>query len=85
MGESLCSVRDHNTWNQKNPGLSFESIQNVSASCLWVEAFINSFVFEAEIAVGRFLTLGLGWGASGWGASPTPALVKGQLYKEVKY
>ena len=51
MGESLCSVRDHNTWNQKNPGLSFESIQNVSASCLWVEAFINSFVFEAEIAV----------------------------------
>lgn len=50
VGESLCSVEMQYV-ESKESGLDFESIQNVSASCPWVEAFINSFVFEAEIAV----------------------------------
>ena len=32
-GASLCSLRDHNTWNSKNYSLSLDSIQTVSGSC----------------------------------------------------
>ena len=49
--------------NQKNPGLSFDSIQNVFSFLPLGEAFISSFVFEADIAV---CTL---WGDGGEGVS----------------
>lgn len=33
VGKSLCSIRDHNVWTEKNKGLNPDFIQTVSASC----------------------------------------------------
>ena len=61
--ESLCSIRDHNMWNQNNQGLSLDFIQTVSSSsCLWV-SHLTIPRLEAERAVCRFFF-------TVWGSAP---------------
>ena len=51
-GRSLCSIRGHNMWNQRNLGLSLDSVQAISPSCLWVNHLSTAFGTLAPVFKG---------------------------------
>ena len=55
-GKSLCLITDHSMWDHKKPGLESWFYPDCFSFLLFGESFINSFVFEAEIAVCGFST-----------------------------
>ena len=51
VGKSLCSITDHNTWNQKNYGLNPGFYPSCFSFLPLGESFMDSSAFEAGIAV----------------------------------